>query len=404
MISQLSGEMAVAKIEIPRLERSKEHWAIRHAGKVVLAGALGAATVLVLTFTALPGWWAGDKIQGDGRSTVLEVQVARTNAENDVRDLGLRIATGVGALAAAIVAWGRLEMSRAQHKRDDHEQLREDRRQQTERFGRAVEQLGSERIEIRLGGVYSLEQLYADASQERRVIAEVLVAFLRANVPPHRAVPDVASELRPAPWTSDIDGVLRVLRRLDPAPAGGLYLPRIDLSVGGRYRADLSGATFDDANLVGADLRLVQAEGASLTRARLQRADLTNASLNGADLTEAYLTDARLQSARLSNALLIRTRLKRADLSAASLQGADLTGAVLDDAKMIAVDLSGADLSGARLVRVNLSAANLANATLVGTNLDGADLVGAVVENVIWSTTTQWPVGFVPPGSPLGKV
>ena len=53
----------------------------------------------------------------------------------------------------------------------------------TERFTRAVEQLGSERLEIRLGGIYALERLAKDSPQDHWTIMEVLTAFIRENAP-----------------------------------------------------------------------------------------------------------------------------------------------------------------------------------------------------------------------------
>jgi hypothetical protein len=53
----------------------------------------------------------------------------------------------------------------------------------TERFTRAIEQLGSERMEVRLGGIYALERIAKDSDKDYWVIMETLTAFIRENAP-----------------------------------------------------------------------------------------------------------------------------------------------------------------------------------------------------------------------------
>ena len=55
------------------------------------------------------------------------------DAENAVRDSALKIVTGVAAIAAAFVVWGRIELSR-------REDLRATRDHVTDRFTKAIEQ------------------------------------------------------------------------------------------------------------------------------------------------------------------------------------------------------------------------------------------------------------------------
>ena len=51
--------------------------------------------------------------------------------------------------------------------------------QVTERFTRAVEQLGSEQLTIRLGGIYSLERIARDSQKDHWTVMEVLTAVVR---------------------------------------------------------------------------------------------------------------------------------------------------------------------------------------------------------------------------------
>ncbi len=45
--------------------------------------------------------------------------------------------------------------------------------QVTERFGRAVDQLGSDKLDVRLGSIYVLEQLMRDAPERQTSVVEV---------------------------------------------------------------------------------------------------------------------------------------------------------------------------------------------------------------------------------------
>lgn len=237
----------------------------------------------------------------------------------------------------------------------------------TGRYVAAVEQLGSETIDIRLAGIYALEQLAVDArgGQQPDTIVELLGAFVRLHSDPleqrghlipwqgFSSPPDPADaitahaerQLRPP---ADVQAAITVLGRL----AARNVACRADLS-----GACLGGADLTAANLAGADLA-----GADLTGADLTGADLSGADLSGAVLVDAILMDVTLTGADLSGADLPNSYLNDADLS-----GADLTGA----------NLTGADLTGARLNRAALNRAYLIEAILRGTDVTAADLSSA---------------------------
>ncbi len=165
--------------------------------------------------------------------------------------------------------------------------------QVTDRYTKAIEQLGSAKIEVRLGGIYALHRLARDSERDRETIVEVLIAYVRVHAQ------RVESE--------GVAGQARV----DVGAA---------LSLSGRLSPNISIYAF---NLEKIDLHDLDLFFAPLGWANLRGADLSNASLIGADLTGA-------------------------DLSGADLGGADLRGADLSGAKLYGADLSGADLSGVR--------------------------------------------------------
>ena len=56
-------------------------------------------------------------------------------------------------------------------------------KQITERFSKAIEQLASDKPEVILGGIYTLERIARDSEPDQWTIMEVLTAFVRQNAP-----------------------------------------------------------------------------------------------------------------------------------------------------------------------------------------------------------------------------
>ena len=215
--------------------------------------------------------------------------------------------------------------------------------QLTERYSKAVEQLGSDSIDVRLGGIYALERLMRDSPTDQPTIVEVLAAFVRDNAnkrpsPNPSQMPSATPDLRAAlgQRPADILAAVTVLGRRDT---------RHDMS---KHPVDLSFANFAGLNLIAVNMTGMDLKFASLNGAVLNGANLTSAILAGADLTHA--------------------RLRAADLTCAVLWNANLTGADLSGANLTHVDMSfDVVLTGANLDEANLSGANLGNNNLSGT-------------------------------------
>ncbi|MFG3551018.1 pentapeptide repeat-containing protein [Streptomyces sp. NPDC047725] len=220
----------------------------------------------------------------------------------------------------------------------------------TDRYTAAVENLGDDAMDVRLGGIYALQRIMEDSPRDHPTIANVLTTYIRTRTDKPRkkdaAVPaDVHAALMVLVFrdsrlddffTLDLRGAhlsnveLRPRRpgkKLDPADRSGAFLHRQD-----RPRADLSGAYLAEADLSDADL-----SGAKLSNTDLRGADLSVANLRGVNLSRADLSGAKLRGAFLSHA----------DLRDGDLSGTNLSGAFLSDADLRGADLRGADLRGA---------------------------------------------------------
>jgi uncharacterized protein YjbI with pentapeptide repeats len=277
--------------------------------------------------------------------------------------------------------------------------------QVTERFTRAIEQLGSEKMEIRLGGIYALERIAKDSDKDYWTIMEVLTAFIRENAPwqprPSQADPGPQPEKETAAGAGP--GKAGGGEETPASPAPPKPKPPTDiqaaLTVLGRRqrRPDEPPLDLRKTDLRGADLRRAHLEGAYLIEAHLERAKLEGAHLEGADLYEVHLKGANLSGANLEEANLSGANLKMAKLIKAHLEGAELFGANLEWACLRGANMERAILSMANLERAKLYEAHLEGAFLNSAKLKGADLLKATgltweqVEAAIIDDQTKLP-------------
>jgi hypothetical protein len=260
----------------------------------------------------------------------IELKREQGQLQNDARATLLQALAGGALLLGAYFTWRQVQTGRQQVHLAEQGQI-------TERFTRAIDQLGSAHLDVRLGGLYALERIARDSPDDRATIGEVLTAYLRGHAPwpprledqpPIEAAIETVAFLRlRAP---DVQAALTVLGRghfADPDPDA----PQLDLADTDLRRSYLSRADLRRARLYGADLR----------RARFDDTDL-----RGATLIRAYLQEAHLLGANLQDAVLHHADLRDADLTDANLAGADLRHANLQGTKLDGVDLRGARLDG----------------------------------------------------------
>jgi hypothetical protein len=53
--------------------------------------------------------------------------------------------------------------------------------QVTDRYTKAIEQLGSDKLDVRIGGIYALERVARDSAKDHPTVMEVLTAFIREH-------------------------------------------------------------------------------------------------------------------------------------------------------------------------------------------------------------------------------
>jgi len=271
------------------------------------AAVLALAFVWVL-FVPLADWLARQDVGSAGGPL-------HETAVDNARARLLTLAAGLFAAGALVYTARNFTLSRRTFELTEQGQV-------TDRYTKAIEQLGSDKLSVRIGGIYALERVVRDSARDHPTVMEVLTAFIREG-PKEPSDPGDVLEI-----PADVQAAVTVVARRDAKRD----IRQIDL-----YGANLRAAELPGATLAGASITF-----ATLAAANLTAADLAGANLGGTDLRAAQLAGANLASANL----------RSADLRTADLTGADLTSATLTDADLrgtlTGADLRGADLTGAR--------------------------------------------------------
>jgi uncharacterized protein YjbI with pentapeptide repeats len=302
---------------------------------------------------------------------------------------------GLGALFLIYAAIRQAQVAADRHAAQTSADLQ---RRITETFSKAIEQLGDDKLEVRLGGIYALERISQESPADYWTVMENLTAFVREGTQRTAANSGKRRDQRIAgrayglweiagrpegrdeefwrvaveqePPEADIEAVLTVIKR----------------------RSE------HDRVIEAREKKILDFRGAVL-----RCADLRGAHLDGADLRGAHLNGAFLVGAHLDGAHFSRAHLDGADLRGAHLNGADLRGAHLNGANLSRAHLDGAclrfaNLSRERLDHVDLSLANLSEARLDGADLRRAEgLTQAQIDPAFGDVKTELPEGLTRP-------
>lgn len=233
------------------------------------------AATLVVFLGVGAGWWLWSQSNGLAGAELVK-------AHGDAVRTGLTAAAGTGAALALLLAVRRQRSAELalELQADDLAQKEQiatanahdaAERRITDLYTKAVEQLGSEKAPVRLGGLYALERLAQDHVEQRQTIVNVLCAYLRMPYTPNtrqtaRHVPDLPdvyeSSLNFSPSTDEPDRAeferreqegqvrqtaqrilashLRPMRDRAGEPSSPKFWPDIDIDVTGAHLVDFS--------------------------------------------------------------------------------------------------------------------------------------------------------------------
>lgn len=332
---------------------------LRRAGSALLAVAAVLA-VLAVVVVVLPGLVVERDLGGAGISAA-----ERLGAVNNVRTTLVQAVGGAVVLFGAYATWRQLRVGQEalNATREGHI---------TDRFSRAVDQLGADKTDVRIGGLYALWRIADHSARDREAVISIKAAFLRTHLPwPPRGQDSPAAE-----------AAINSLPPLETrAPDAQVALTALGVLCRER-RPDWLNVSYTDLRRADCDglwLHHINFDGACLEAASIYQVNLTGASLIAANMRHVELGTSILHRSRCIEADLRGARMVRADLGDADFSGADLREANLRKARGHGTRFTGADL---RL------------ADLRGTDLTGADLTRAKLEGALASDVTVWPTDF----------
>jgi hypothetical protein len=299
----------------------------------IAAAVLGLAVVWAL-FVPLADWLARQDV-GSAGGPLHETAVDNARGGLLTLSAGLVAVAALGFTALNFTLLRRNSEQADQWQRRTHELTEQG--QVTDRYTKAIEQLGSDKLDVRIGRIYALERIARDSARDHPAVMEVLTAFVREHSKEQWPPPDPGGQARQRFTRPDVEAALTVIGRRDQERD----IRRIDLASANLTHADLAGAHLDGAYLA----------GASLDEADLHDAFLAGAELGGADLTGALLDCAHLNGADFTGSFLIGAVLSGADLTDADFTGADLPQADFTEADLRRADLRARDLDEADLPR-----------------------------------------------------
>ncbi|AKB72303.1 pentapeptide repeat-containing protein [Methanosarcina mazei] len=245
--------------------------------------------------------------------------------ENGYRSTLAQMLGGIAVGVGIYFAWGNLKNSREV--------------QITESLTRAIEQLGNEKIEVRLGGIYALERISAQHQKDHWRMIEIMTSFVKINSP-----------IKDEPQNKvkiDTQAVLTIIGRRN-----------YSLFMGESRMINLTGlnlqeAFFNVANLGGVYFCKSNLKGANFLLASLPETDFASVNASGAYFNGAYLKNSDFKGANLEGAQFEVANLKGAKFEGANLKGANFEGANFEGANLKGANLEGANLKWARNLSVN---------------------------------------------------
>jgi uncharacterized protein YjbI with pentapeptide repeats len=235
-------------------------------------------------------WWSVPKWQM--RSITAADPKARADIEDNFRKTIGQLIGGVAVLIGAGFAYLQFNQQQQTSQQQFSQQQQASRDLLiSNQVSKGFEQLGSDKVVVRLGGIYALEGVMNTSEQYHQPVLEALSAFVRDST--RAATGD-------GPPATDIQAALTVIGRRASGIGGenALDLVHVQIPKADLGNAKLMGADLRGAILFSADLSNVRRLGdARLTAAKMHAADLTGAILTGANLSHAVVTQAQLDQA-----------------------------------------------------------------------------------------------------------
>src|ERR1700678_27762 len=140
-------------------------------------------------------------------------------AVDNARGQLLTLGAGLVAVGALVFTALNFNLLRRNSEQTDQWQGRPDERteqgQVTDRYTKAIEQLGSDKLDVRIGGIYALERIARDSARDHTTVLEVITAFIREHSHEQWPTPRAVSAEPKRLTRADVQAAINVIRRRD---------------------------------------------------------------------------------------------------------------------------------------------------------------------------------------------
>jgi hypothetical protein len=169
---------------VSNAETALPRWPVtRRAVLLGLFAVLGVGLLLIMAVWTLPAALT----QGDYAQ-----DADRMQAQSDARDNLITLLGALGLLGGLAYTARTFRLGQAAHVLSESGQI-------ADRYTKAVDQLGSKSVDVRLGGVYALERIAIDSRRDHPTVVQVLSAFVREHSRPNPAAADITAGSPPVP-------------------------------------------------------------------------------------------------------------------------------------------------------------------------------------------------------------
>jgi pentapeptide repeat protein len=243
------------------LREGRRHWRRLWLALAAMAGLVALGGFVWLWWKGVPTLYQNSGAGSDARAEAVT---------------GTRTALMVGL--AGVGAVGALWLNNRTYRLTQQGQI-------TDRYTKAVEQLGGDKLDVRLGGIYALERIAVDSKRDHQIIVAVLSAFVRERTDPVRTDKAIVDEGLRHPLGEAYQSQTHksAARKSEPQPAVDVQAAVTVLSRlprrRGVGRGELGGVRLAGTRLDWADLATARLGWANLSGAQLQWAKLSGADL-----------------------------------------------------------------------------------------------------------------------------
>lgn len=169
--------------------------------------AVGLALAIAWVLFVPAADWLAHHDAGSAKGPLLQ------RARDDARGRLLTLGAGLFAAGALAYTARNFNLSRRTFALTEQGQV-------TDRYTKAIEQLGSNKLDVRIGGIYALERIAHDSARDHPTVIEVLIAFVREHC--HEQWPPLPADYQPGAarprraTRPDVQAAMTVVGRRNP--------------------------------------------------------------------------------------------------------------------------------------------------------------------------------------------